>query len=62
MNDVKIQQDPNEFRTDSTYSGVRLRCKECGVTKLTVEELRKLIHTKPESRRCPTCGSIVAFI
>jgi hypothetical protein len=46
----------------STYSGVRLRCHKCGVLRLTMEELQKLALARPDSRRCPDCGSTAEFV
>lgn len=59
---VKKQQDRMHSGTDDRYSGVRLRCRKCGIVKLTMDELQKLVLVNPDSRRCPTCGSIAVFV
>jgi hypothetical protein len=44
------------------YSGVRLHCHKCGILRLTMEELHRLALCRPDSRRCPECGSIAEFV
>jgi uncharacterized OB-fold protein len=52
------QMGRTQFIKNKDYSGVRLRCKECGIVRLTLHELRKLVSDKLKSRRCPKCGAV----
>ncbi len=51
-----------QFSRHNCPSGVRLHCRKCGITRLTVGELQKLICDKVESPCCPKCGSVASFV
>jgi len=62
MEEIKAQRAVVRSPRDSSYSGCRIRCKKCGIVKLTVGEFRTQSNGKADQVwLCPRCGSVGEF-